>query len=199
MSSEFRTAILHTVVGTPTDFRPRSPFVPEVCLHKDSGPSVFIDLLLPVGQWGGWPAVLQESLQESRKSMTHLVGGIPFKLLVTDSNDRCLEFLTNIKRLLITARKNLTTRGVEEIRTGSLVATRECLDWYVPDTGPGGLTYLDRLRAIGFSEHLCVLESPDNGEVPFPFQVIPRPEPTTAGARKWAVRMVEEGHFLDLE
>ena len=197
MSSKFKTAILHTVVGTPEDFRPRAPFVPEICLYEDSGPSLFVDLLLPVSQWGGWPAVLQETLQETRKSQAHLVGGIPFNALSTNPEERCSEFLTSIKRLLITARKNLMARGVEEIRTGTLISTLECLDWYVHQAGSGALNYLARLKALGFASYLCVVDERDESKVQPPFQAVSRPDPSTTKAQAWAACLVEKGVFPD--
>lgn len=195
MSSKFRTVMLHTVVGTPADFRPRAPFVPEICLHEGPGPSVFADRLLPVGQWGGWPAVLQETLQESEKSRTHLVGGIPFDSLASIPEGRCSEFFTSIKRLLITARRNLTAKGVEEIRTGALITRRECLDWYAPDTESETLTHLDRLKGLGFSRFLLAVVPQDASPVLAPFLRVPGPEPGTAKAKEWASLMVEAGHF----
>jgi hypothetical protein len=136
-------------------------------------------------------------LQESKKKQTHLVGGILFNSLATDPRERCLGFLTSIKRLLITTRKNLLARGVEEIRTGTLVVVRDCVDWYDPNAGSGALTYLDRLEALGYSRYLCIMDARNESEVPPPFRAIPHPGPTTPEAQEWAYRLVEEDLFPD--
>ena len=86
-------------------------------------------------------------------------------------------------------------KGAVEIRTGTLLTRRACIDWYKPEEAVDGLTWMDRLQTLGFAEHLCLVDGDENVRLEPPFGAIPGPGPSMAEAAEWARRLVEEGHF----
>lgn len=188
MPSGFRKIVLHSVVGSPQDFRPRAIFMPEVLLGHDPVCRASLDRILPhPSDWGGWPGRLYEALLRSGSPFAHLILTLPMVEPRKEGKTPAWGFIPPLKRDLVSVRARLMEIGVEEILPGALMVREELTA--IPEGEDRDLPR-DRLETLGFRRRYVFSERTEGDPAP-PFERLHPPcGEEEDGSERWASSLI---------